>query len=86
MSKKINTEELRIDRFDSSGIKAAMYNHTTGDLTIRFPSGALYTYKNVDPDTYMQMVYSPSIGKAFNELIKNDHKVEQSEDLYIIPG
>lgn len=52
-----------VDSFD--------YDPKTGDLDIKFRGGdKKYTYPNVPPEVVKEFMDSPSIGKAFHELIE----------------
>ena len=56
---------------DSSMINKYVYNFATGTLKVEFTGGALYEYANVDPELYDNLCKADSIGKFFNEKIKN---------------
>ena len=43
-----------------------------GVMTVRFRSGALYSYKNVSRSTYLTVLAAQSIGSTFNKLIKSN--------------
>ena len=57
---------------DSSMINKYVYNFTTKTLKVEFKGGNLYEYSNVDPDLYDNLCKAESIGKFFNEKIKNN--------------
>ena len=56
----------------SSMINKYVYNFATNTLKVEFTSGALYEYANVDPDLYDNLCKADSVGKFFNEKIKNN--------------
>ena len=57
---------------ESSMINKYVYNFATKTLKVEFNSGALYEYANVEPDLYDNLCKAESIGKFFNENIKNN--------------
>jgi len=62
---------------ESSHIDKCMYDFTSNVLKIRFKSGALYEYLNVEPNVYDSFVKAESQGKYFNENIKNSYTSNQ---------
>jgi hypothetical protein len=62
---------------DSSMINKYVYNFATGTLKVEFTGGALYEYANVDPELYDNLCKAESIGKFFNEQIKNNFEHTQ---------
>jgi hypothetical protein len=62
---------------ESSHIDKAMYDFTTKSLKIRFKSGAVYEYSNVEPSVYESFIHAESQGKFFNEKIKNTYSHNQ---------
>lgn len=40
-------------------------------LLVKFTSGKVYQYENVPGALFMQLLAAPSIGKAFNSLVKS---------------
>lgn len=62
---------------ESSHIDKAMYDFTTKSLKIRFKSGAVYEYTNVEPSVYESFIHAESQGKFFNEKIKNTYSHNQ---------
>ena len=57
---------------DSSMINKYVYNFATNTLKVEFNSGALYEYANVEAGLYDDLCKSESVGKFFNEKIKNN--------------
>jgi len=57
---------------ESSMINKYVYNFSTKTLKVEFNGGTLYEYANVDPELYDNLCKAESIGKFFNEKIKNN--------------
>ena len=68
--KKVETEEKIESLFDSSNIKAALYNKIDNQLILTFGKGNQYAYINVTPTDYARFELAESQGKIFNSLIK----------------
>ena len=54
---------------ESSNIKHIGHEHDV--LYIKFKSGDVYSYDEVPPEVYEQLVTAESVGQAFHKLIKN---------------
>lgn len=54
----------------SSAINSASYDTQNGTLTIEFSRGARYDYPNVPAEHYQGLIHAPSVGKYFNQHIK----------------
>lgn len=54
----------------SSAINSAAYNTSNGTLTIEFRQGSKYDYPNVPREHYDGLIHAPSVGKYFNQHIK----------------
>lgn len=54
---------------DSSNIEAVGF--LDGTLGIKFHSGAVYHYANVNENEFNKILASASVGRTFNELIKS---------------
>ena len=63
--------------FESSMIQKCLYNFTTQTLKVKFKSGQLYEYLNVEPTVYDSMCTAESTGKFFIEHIKNKYEFSQ---------
>jgi hypothetical protein len=63
--------------FESSMIQKCLYNFTTQTLKVKFKSGQLYEYLNVEPTTYDSMCNADSTGKYFIENIKGKYEYSQ---------
>ncbi len=46
-------------------------NSETGTLRVEFKSGSTYDYQNVPQSTFDALVSAESVGRAFNQLVKN---------------
>lgn len=62
---------------NSSHIDKILYDFTTNTLKIRFKSGSVYEYANVEPSVYESFIHAESQGKFFNEQIKNNYSHNQ---------
>ena len=55
----------------SSNIEAVGYNEQTETLYVQFKGGKVYSYERVPPYTYDELMAADSVGKFFNQFIKN---------------
>ena len=55
----------------SSNLDAVGYNKQTETLYIRFKSKKVYSYERVPEYTFTELVEAESVGKFFNQFIKN---------------
>jgi hypothetical protein len=60
----------------SSTIAAIGYNEDNAVLEVEFVSGALYRYLGVDLDVYEKLRAARSVGRFFNENIKDAYRWE----------
>lgn len=63
----------------SSNIESIAYEYEEENLLIKFHSGRIYRYLEVDPEIFQQMQQAPSIGKYFAANIKPAYKYEVME-------
>ena len=63
--------------FDSSFIEKCFYDFTKKTLKVKFSSGQLYEYTNVEPAVYDLMCTAESTGRYFIDNIK--HKYEYTQ-------
>jgi hypothetical protein len=65
----------------SSNVKSLGYDAESKTVEVEFASGGVYTYHNVEPKTYVELMGAESIGKAVNQLKKGHEakKVEEKE-------
>lgn len=61
----------------SSNLAQIGYDSDTMLMQIMFKNGSLYSYANVEPDTYNEMMTSDDPGRYFAEIIKpqRDHYI-----------
>lgn len=55
---------------DSSNVEAVAYHEQTEILAIRFKGGALYSYEQVLPETFVGLIHAESAGRYLNQVIK----------------
>ena len=55
----------------SSNLDAVGYNAQTETLYVRFKGGKTYSYERVPEYTFTELVEADSVGKFFNQFIKN---------------
>lgn len=67
---------------DSSNIKSIDYDIDSSALTVVFEtSDTTYSYKDVDPKTVCQVMFSESVGSAFHHLIVKKYEgIKQDAD------
>ena len=53
------------------------YDYDINTLLVKFNYGKKYSYFKVPSDTFISMKYSESIGKYFNEKIRNNYSFIQ---------
>ncbi len=58
------------EKVTSSAINSATYNTGNNMLTIEFKQGSKYDYPNVPREHYDGLIHAPSVGKYFNQHIK----------------
>jgi hypothetical protein len=80
MSKRIGKQNIRVDSFDSTTIDNTTFIAEKNQLIVSFLNGRSYKYENVDEDTYMDMVYSDSVGRYFNQNIKGNYSYSEIKD------
>jgi len=54
----------------SSNLSEVMYDPDSRTLSIRFHSGAEYSYADVPPEAAQELIRAPSPGRYFNSAIK----------------
>jgi len=55
---------------DSSNLESVGYVKTTRTMYIRFRSGKIYSYHDVEEVVFNELVGAESVGKFFNEFIR----------------
>lgn len=58
---------------DSSNVHSVAYHEPSKTLAVRFKSGGLYSYLEVDRETYSSMVHADSVGGYLNRVVKSLH-------------
>ena len=61
----------------SSNIAAIGYDIASEKLRIEFNSGTTYEYANVPFDEYTDLLNADSVGKQFNQCVKNNYSFTQ---------
>ena len=64
-------------RVKSSMIRTCGYDPRTYSLTVQFQNGSYYKYFNVKPHDVKLVVTAPSVGKAFNAIIKPQYNYKR---------
>ena len=59
-----------LQEFNSSSIKTMAYDKDEKKLWLRFNSGDLYEYRDVDRETALNLIKADSKGRFFHEHIK----------------
>jgi hypothetical protein len=62
---------------DSSMIEAMGYDATHQIMRVKFPSGKVWDYGQVSPQLFADIQGAPSIGKAFNLLVRGQKPGKQ---------
>lgn len=65
-----------IEHTRSSFIFQTVYDQQAQQLDVMFRDGAQWRYFDVPRGIYTQMITSPSVGKAFHQLIKDRYEGE----------
>lgn len=68
---------------ESSMIRNMEWNNFSGngEMTVRFWSGDTYIYEGVSLGTFVMVSQCPSVGKAFNEVIKGNFEYRKMPSL-----
>jgi len=62
---------------ESSNIEAVHYDLMNKELYVKFTSGSIYSYQNVEHHVYDSLVNADSIGKFFGKEIRNEYDFER---------
>jgi hypothetical protein len=57
----------------SSNILSIGYDDEVKSLYVKFKSGKVYEYENVPASVYDELSEAESVGKYFNQMIKNNY-------------
>ena len=63
-------------KVNSSNINSIGHDETKNLLEVEFYNQAIYQYHPVTRETYLTILASDSVGKTFNELVKNNPEVK----------
>jgi hypothetical protein len=74
-------KQTEICHYDSSMISSSFYNYETGKLLVEFHGGAVYEFINVASDHYKSFSESDSIGKGFNQYIRQYEGVKVEDEV-----
>lgn len=74
-------EQRKLDwcNVKSSNVDAVAYHHPTGTLCVKFRSGGLYSYSNVHPTDFTNLVGADSVGRYMNNVIKALYEYQRFE-------
>lgn len=56
----------------SSDIAAAGYDPVSGELQVQFLTGRIYSYANVEPETYQGFINAPSKGSYLAQVFRKN--------------
>ena len=60
--------------YDSSVLSAVEYNPNLRAMKIKFTSGSVYIYRDIEEELYMELIRSDYKGQYFNKYIKPKYK------------
>lgn len=63
---------MEMKKVSSSNLSEIGYDEATKNLRVKFKSGQLYEYEGIKPEQYNSLLNSKSLGKHFNQNIKNN--------------
>jgi len=61
---------LKWTEVNSSNVQALAYDPKTETLAVKFHNGGIYSYHDVEPGVLENVANAPSVGKAFNTMVK----------------
>lgn len=61
----------------SSMIKSIQYHEDSRILRVRFHNDNVYRYTSVPNEVYVRLINANSVGKTFNEIVKDKFRVEK---------
>lgn len=70
---------MRMIKVESSNIAKVGYDQTKKVLSIQFESGKTYNYAGVPENVVLDLLFAESIGKYFNQEIKNKYLIKEEE-------
>ena len=63
---------MNLNPVESSNIAAIGYNAATLELQVKFKTGAIYSYANVEQPVHEQIMNAESVGSEFSRLVKSN--------------
>ena len=66
--------EPEMIQVQSSNVEAVGYDAHRSELHVRFASGDMYVYLNVDPSLYEGLLSAASVGRYLNINVKSSHE------------
>lgn len=63
----------------SSNISSIGYIYEEKKLIVKFKTGGIYEYQNVDSNIYESLISAPSVGSYFHKNIKNKYNYIKKE-------
>lgn len=69
---------VELNPVTSSTIDAFGYDPALNELYVQFKSGSIYTYTQVEPETYSALCEAESFGKFLNANIKGNYEYIKS--------
>ncbi len=68
--------------YESSTVAQSSFDYKTNELIVEFNSGAAYTFSNVSTEDYESFRDSDSVGKSFNQSIRQygGVKIEENQN------
>lgn len=58
-------------RVESTSLQAVGYDEATRVLYVQFRAGGIYAYQAVPASIYNDLLRAPSVGRFFNEMIRD---------------
>ncbi len=71
--------DIILQHVQSSNINAIGHDSETNTLVIEFKRGGKYSYNPVTEGGYRALISAPSIGKYFQESIRNNSSIEATK-------
>lgn len=77
MAKQPAKIELDWTEVDSSNIQAVAFEERTKTLCVRFNSGTLYSYLDVEMEVFLGLIAAESVGSYFYHVIRTAYPYTQ---------
>jgi hypothetical protein len=62
----------------SSNLKSVGYDRARRVLEIEFQNGRVYRYHDVPPEEYEELLKAPSLGRYFNDNIRDGYQYDRA--------